>query len=324
MLFKQNLPPADVQSATLETLCREHLPILGYCGPIWSDNGVIPVSEVPFSGVKADITALLSALCGGQAVQCCDAGRCDTIEWLSFDGLRLTAIHVPTMELAQIESVTESSYSKLLAHIAQSDYGNLLRFWNFLPQINCGGGDLEAYRRFCTARLHAFRCANIRDGDFPAASAVGHQQHSFTLIALSSQLATRHHANPLQVDAYRYPRQYGPSSPSFARASSVELPAGTAYFVSGTASIVGHESRHSGDLIKQLFVTKSNIIKLLDGADLFLSDVSSMRIYLRNASDFDECKAFVEEAFPGVDAVFLHADICRKELLVEIECICTA
>ena len=52
--------------------------------------------------------------------------------------------------------------------------------------------------------------------------------------------------NPRQVNAYDYPSLYGPRSPSFARASLYRSDSATQLFISGTASVVGHQSQHKG------------------------------------------------------------------------------
>ena len=71
--------------------------------------------------------------------------------------------------------------------------------------------------------------------------------------------------NPRQVSAYRYPRQYGPQPPSFARAM---LPASPAMplLLSGTAAVVGHESRHAESVAAQLDETLLNFDSLLGAA----------------------------------------------------------
>ena len=48
-----------------------------------------------------------------------------------------------------------------------------------------------------------------------------------------------------------------------------------------------------------------------------------IKVYLRNPQDLAEAEAAVERHFgPGVSALFLQGDICRRELLVEIDGMC--
>src|SRR3546814_7354125 len=57
--------------------------------------------------------------------------------------------------------------------------------------------------------------------------------------------------NPRQVSAYRYPRQYGPQQPSFARAMLPPPGSAMPLLLSGTASVVGHATAHVGELLAQ-------------------------------------------------------------------------
>ena len=133
--------------------------------------------------------------------------------------------------------------------------------------------------------------------------------------------------NPRQVSAYHYPAQYGLRSPTFSRASLATLPQQELLLISGTASIVGHETLHQGDVRNQVFETLRNVQALLDQANLrsqadsgyHLHDLN-LRVYVRHEKDAALIQALVEESIgSGLQAIYLNADICRKELDVEIE-----
>jgi len=258
---------------------------------------------------------------GDRVIQRGQAGR---LRWSRSKHLMFVSLEIPRVDIGDIERVTEKAYSEMLDFVRCSEYRHLVRFWNYLPCINCGDGDQEVYRRFCNGRLRSFETGRLIAGEFPAASAVGHHRKNLTVSLLSSALQPVHHTNPQQVDAYEYPRQYGPSSPSFARGTSLTVGGRRCYFVSGTASILGHQSVHEQDLKQQIKTTQKNILQLIAQSGLSASDISSLRVYLRNPEDLPGCRKLVEEAFPHADTVYLHADICRAELLVEIECICVA
>lgn len=219
---------------------------------------------------------------------------------------------------------TETVYLELLDVIQQSPHKNLIRFWNHIPDINSGKGDLENYKLFCSGRLKAFEKHNLDKSHFPAASAVGHHSNTMMVCALTTNLLPEHHTNPRQVDAFKYPRQYGPNSPSFARATTLNLENQQLCFISGTASILGHNSVHKDDLALQLYTTNDNILYLLKETGFTRKSIKVLRIYVRHWKNYEQCKNIINELFPTVTTIYTHADVCRSELLVEIECFCSS
>ena len=79
---------------------------------------------------------------------------------------------------------------------------------------------------------------------------------------------------------------------------------------------------HRNDLQLQLYTTNDNILYLLKETGFKRTDVRTMRVYVRNQNDAAECQKIVGELFPDTTVIYLHADICRDELLAEIECFC--
>ena len=121
--------------------------------------------------------------------------------------------------------------------------------------------------------------------------------------------------NPRQVAAYNYPPQYGPKSPSFSRATIWR----DTVFVSGTSSVLGHATVHVGDVEAQLDETVRNIEAVLSRTGRTLANVVAAKTYIRNAADYDTIARRLADVFPV--NLYLEADICRKDLLLEIECI---
>lgn len=253
-----------------------------------------------------------------------EVGETEHCSWRRSNSLQFSAIELPLSIEDDYEAVAYEAYKKLLSFIKSSPHPELVRFWNYIPFINKGAGDAENYKRFCSGRLSAFSENGYGDLQFPAASAVGHYQQGITVYALSAANTATHHANPRQIDAFNYPRQYGPSSPSFARATAIELRDHSLLFISGTASILGHNTVHRGDLRLQLYTTNDNILYLLKENGFKRNNIATLRIYLRHQEDLAECRSIVEELFPDTRAIYTHADICREELLVEIECFCVS
>jgi chorismate lyase/3-hydroxybenzoate synthase len=227
-----------------------------------------------------------------------------------------------------LADATQAAYRSLLRFQAESPYLHVWRMWNYVADINAGEGDEERYRQFCLGRARAF-AAEIADApaiSYPAASAVGKRNSARTLevcwIASRSPGVTVE--NPRQVSAYAYPREYGPASPSFSRAT---VTADRLLLVSGTASIVGHVSMHAGNLAAQIDETFRNIDALVERSTAErlikpapLDSDTIVKAYLRHASDAASVAQELRRRLgPAVPVLLLAADICRSDLLIEIE-----
>ena len=156
---------------------------------------------------------------------------------------------------------------------------------------------------------------------YPAATAIGHHGPSGRLqvYLLACDQPGERIENPRQVSAWCYPRQYGRTPPSFARA--MLLPAQDALAISGTAAVVGHASAHQDDLQAQLEETFVNLEALLARGRLApgFDTHSPLKAYVRHPADAAQVREFITRRLPGVPVLLLHGDICRRELLVEID-----
>lgn len=72
--------------------------------------------------------------------------------------------------------------------------------------------------------------------------------------------------------------------------------------------------------------TMENINFLLSETNLkqygitdFSTTLISIRVYIKHMHDFNLIKSEVDKHWPEIPAIFVQADICRNELLVEIE-----
>jgi chorismate lyase / 3-hydroxybenzoate synthase len=223
---------------------------------------------------------------------------------------------------------TEAAYLGLLRLHADSPYQHVWRVWNFVAAINEGNGDCERYRQFCLGRARAFAATQARSPGirYPAASAVGKRTgpRSLQVCWIAGREPGAPLENPRQVSAYHYPRQYGPAPPSFSRAMAVP---GRLLLISGTASIVGHASLHDEDLAAQLHESLMNLDALLSRAQASgqlqsakLDATGLVKAYVRQRSDAAAVeRALRERLGETVPILILAADICRPELLVEIE-----
>jgi chorismate lyase/3-hydroxybenzoate synthase len=252
-------------------------------------------------------------------------GRRDGIVY-GHDGTHLFgALQVPRTD--RYRAPTRAAYRRLLALLADLGYPHLVRMWNHVADINRPNAEgLEIYRDFCQGRAEGFEDAGPAAADhLPAATGIGARAGGVTVYFVASRTATPvHFENPRQVPAHRYPRRYGPRSPSFARATL--LPAAGTLFLSGTASIVGHETVHVGDLEGQCHTTLENIRILLEdvsersGGAVDLDSFRLVKAYVRNAGDVPYVRHRLREvAGPLVPVELFTVDICRGELLVEVE-----
>ena len=161
----------------------------------------------------------------------------------------------------------------------------------------------------------------------PAACAIGVQGGPLSVAFLAGRTPTLAIENPRPTSAYHYPRQYGAQSPTFSRASLALLHDQELLFLSGTASIVGHQTLHTGDVRSQTTETLANIEAvvaqtnlLVQGARKFHLHDLQLRVYVRHADDVDAIRSvFAAHLAPDQQVRFLQADICRSDLDVEIE-----
>jgi enamine deaminase RidA (YjgF/YER057c/UK114 family) len=235
-----------------------------------------------------------------------------------------------TVALADgLERSTRRLYMSLFA---ASEGLHLCRVWHYLPTINETGADgLENYRAFCHGRSLAFETrygAGFRRR-LPSASAVGTEDEQLTIVFAACKAEPKHFENPRQLPAYDYPKQHGPRPPSFSRATVIpheeEMLADV--FISGTAAIEGHETVAPGDTAGQIVRTLGNLRAISQACGLG-SELGATRcaerhfkVYLRHATDLAAITTALDDSLLMVaDKVsYLRADICRKELNLEIE-----
>jgi enamine deaminase RidA (YjgF/YER057c/UK114 family) len=109
---------------------------------------------------------------------------------------------------------------------------------------------------------------------------------------------------------------------TFERGVQVQLASGVQTFISGTASIdPAGNVLHVGDVRKQLDRALDNVAALLEAGQQSLDDLVQMIVYLRDAADRPLIEPLLEERFPQLPFVLVHAPVCRPEWLIEIECI---
>lgn len=231
---------------------------------------------------------------------------------------RLAAISLPVHD--SLEGLSRAIYQRLFAAMQGAQ---LVRAWNFVPAINATPAELENYQSFCLGRHEAYVDAFGEQAQeiYSAASAVGVDDDRLTVFALATSQAVQHLENPLQSPAYDYPAKYGPRPPSFSRASIIsgDQPA---VFISGTAAVRGSDSV-GASVGEQLTITAENLQHIISRCEETLGQrlntPAQGRVYVRRSSDLADVQAWLAaQPWPTTWNV-VQSDICRRELLVEVE-----
>ncbi|MEO1431196.1 MAG: AMP-binding protein [Cyanobacteria bacterium J06633_8] len=230
------------------------------------------------------------------------------------------------------------SYLIYLNFLKLTQDWNLWRVWNYVPFINEKTEELENYRSFCKGRSLAFEEFYGDNFEFklPAASAVGINDNKLVIYFIGGKQSGSHIENHEQIPAFKYPKKYGPKSPSFARGTLVSQAQRQTGYISGTASIKGSESVTLQTIAQQLHTTIDNISIVCEKMGFvermsFDSPMPSpakytrkFKVYIRKQEDF----SYIEQEFskiillnPQDQIIYLQSDICRSNLDIEIEAV---
>lgn len=205
---------------------------------------------------------------------------------------------------------------------------DIVRQWNYIDHITAVSGGVQNYQLFNDARSDFYSSADWSNG-YPAATGIGCEAGGVMVIIYAVRGfrgADSPIDNPLQIPAHKYSEKVLASgkeavrtTPKFERARLL----GNVVFVSGTAAIKGENSTLSDDArvqaldaidVVEHLVTPSNISKDSTG---FRFEV--MRVYVRRPQDMETVKDVFTAHFRTIPIHFLTADICRRELLLELE-----
>lgn len=248
-----------------------------------------------------------------------------------------------TLAVDALEARVADAYRGIGAELTRRGR-HAIRFWNFIPCIHAQLADgRDRYMVFNAGRFHAFSdlygSAQLFARALPTASAVGIASGPLVIHALGDIVAGSPLENPRQVPAYSYSRRYGPLPPCFARATLTERePGDHRLLIGGTASIIGEDSHHVRDPRRQAHETFDNLAQLVASASARVHDgtaadaatlppvadpldaLTDLRVYFVQ----DEHAALVRDLVlarfrRAAQIEFMRADLCRSELLVEIE-----
>ncbi len=217
---------------------------------------------------------------------------------------------------------------------------HIIRQWNYIEDIaKVKGADntSQNYQDFNDVRAHHYAQGNFKYG-YPAATGIGQNTGGviigFIALSESEHVKVSPIANPGQIDAHKYSDLVleGSSSqkctPKFERAKLVTIGSRNYMYVSGTASILGEHTMHKGDVENQTLTTIENIKRLFSkenqeklGLKFDVSKIqfSHLRVYVKNMDDIPAVEKICDRELNCKSSIFLESDVCREDLLVEIE-----
>jgi len=229
------------------------------------------------------------------------------------------AAALPAPELTAAVAVL---YRAIARELTRQDR-HCVRIWNFVPDIQGRLADGDRYMTFNAGRFTAYCDWFGGPGAFaatlPTASAIGVGDRALSVYALAADEPGQPVENPRQIPSYRYSSRYGVRPPCFSRATRVA----STLLIGGTASILGQDSHHDGDIDAQVRETCVNIAALIGAATRSSTDalqaLRNLRVHVRDAPDASSVQALLDQFVPDVPVELVQAPLCRRELLVEIE-----
>jgi enamine deaminase RidA (YjgF/YER057c/UK114 family) len=203
----------------------------------------------------------------------------------------------------------------------------------------------QHYQEFNDARSRFYGLAAWGNG-YPAATGIGTYTGGvvvelFAVKPKTNKVKIVPLNNKFQVAAHAYSQDVlvgqedlvfkTRTTPKFERGKVLFIEPEALVYISGTAAIRGEDSLNGVGVEKQTIITMENINYLVSSQNLEQAGVScvvppvmkSLRIYLKDDSYYDEAKQVLDRLMPNVPSVYLLGDICRDNLLIEIEGIAT-
>jgi enamine deaminase RidA (YjgF/YER057c/UK114 family) len=237
----------------------------------------------------------------------------------------------------QLENGIVAMYRLIRSSLESSPHRWPVRLWNHLPHIHQRMDDhRDRYMVFNGGRYKSY-CqwwggpAGIPE-HVPTASGLGHVGRDLVVHCLGADRPGVAVENPRQIPAFGYSKRYGPLPPCFSRATLLNLEdQAPMLLLGGTASIVGEQSMHLGELEAQTSETLVNMAAVVQTAarrlgltepneSAALGAFTSLRVYYPVAAVRDWIQKRLQERFSGVTQIeYAQADLCRPELLIEIE-----
>ena len=216
---------------------------------------------------------------------------------------------------------------RLLADVLRREgfpVNSIIRQWNYIEQITRFDGTDQHYQMFNNSRSEFYSKADWNNG-YPAATGIGANLGGI-LVDVDAAVFTSPGCfatpidNKLQIAAHAYSEEVlevagkKKTTPKFERAKSMTFDGRRIVYISGTAAIRGEETLIGVGLERQLHITMENIAQLTGNARLKM-----LRVYLKEKSFYEEAHRLLEAYELNIPISYMWADVCRDELLIEIE-----
>jgi len=306
----------------------------------------VPLSIVPQPplGTSSQLVAEYACITDATQIEQKTAGNTAYLKISSPAGTYLSAAGLNKYLLVSNileQSIDAFEQMNLILKAEDFTFGDIVRQWNYIERIIDFTDNSQHYQIFNDVRSNFYGSSTFPHG-YPAATGIGMSFYGIILEFLAFKPAGEVQIIPIQSPVQTNAHQYSPqvlssnqythiscirSTPKFERAKAVIGPDGGILFVSGTAAIKGELSASQYDAAMQTRLTLQNIDNLISHDNLERNGIQRcykakpllMRVYVKNPEDIRAIKSIVDEYAIHVPILYLQADICRPELLVEIE-----
>lgn len=349
-IMKQQAVPMTVTMQTVFVRSAEEIPLLNNLFQAYYGDRMPATSYVVQPPCDGQALAIEAWALGGHGVDvqflAADvvAVAYDDLRWIYLAGI--TSAEGTEGAFAEAEQVFAQLADRL--DLAGATFRDVPRIWLYQGSITSneamdGQQTIERYRELNRSRTDFFeqqqslgQMITRPDGRiiYPASTGIGTSGRGLTVCCMALQtdrddVRWLPLENPRQTSAFDYSSRYSAKSPKFSRAMAVAIGDYVTTWVSGTASILNSETVHPGDVEKQTEQTIDNIQRLispenfaqhgLPGSGAQLTDLAKLRVYVKRLEDYEKCREVCQRRFGALPTIYALADICRSDLLVEIE-----
>lgn len=307
-----------------------------------------PTSLLSQSPDNASVVLEISLLEGAQASEI-TLKKSGEISWCVFRRGTTKLIFAAGLQFNEdhddllVQSTAAFGLAEQILLAEELAFSDILRQWNYIAQITrlvkIEGKVSQHYQIFNDVRSKYYGKTDFENG-YPAATGIGMDWGGVIIDFIAGTFSADQSIgikSPVQFDAYTYSKEvlaenctmndFCRTTPKFERAKLVDVCKSRWIFISGTAAIVGQDSDHQDSVEHQTGMAIDNIKRLIaaDNVGKYNVGVTTdpkityLRVYVKYDTDFEVVRQICRRHFPEIPLSFVIADVCRPELLVEIE-----